>query len=275
MNRIKKTLNYKALGILLLAAPLSVNAATTFTFQQGNLRQDGVLVGSGAAYAGAVDGSINDNNPTASITTVTANLIGNQFRASNANVGTNGQQWSGLFSFNLGELATFLASNPSFTVADASFTLTKTTSGTGGSTLNLYQTQPFTGDASWNTYDGTNAWPGPNSANPAGAIGGGSQLSKLNSNGVFSNAGSPMSWTNTADTNFVDAVNDALARGDQTLYMAVITDSGFNGDGRIIYTDLGEATVEDRPNLSITLVPEPSTALLGALGALALLRRRR
>jgi hypothetical protein len=265
----------KTLGILLLAA--SSTSAAVMSLQQGDLRLDGALFGAGAAYAGAVDGSVNDNNPTATITAITSNVIGNQYQATtNANTGTSGIQWNGLFSYNLIDLANYLAANPGFSVSAASFTLIKTTTGTAGSTLNLYQTQPFTGSASWNTYDGTNAWPAPNAVNNGGGlVGGGSELLKLNSNGVFSNGSSPMTWSNSANSNFVDAITNALARGDKTLYMAVITDSGFNGDGRITYSDLANATVDNRPELSITLVPEPSTALLGALGAIVLLRRRR
>jgi hypothetical protein len=258
------------------ALVLPASAATVFSFQQGDLRQDGVLFGTGASYAGAVDGSVTDNNPTGNISTLTANAIGNQFQStSNASRGSNGQQWNGLFSYDLTELANHLTANPGLTVSAASFTLIKTTTGTGGAALNLYQTQPFTTSASWNTYDGTNAWPSPTVTNPDGVAGGGTQLLKLNSNSVFSNGPSPMVWNNTADSNFVDAVNNALTRGDKTLYMAVITDGAFNGDARITYSDLGDGTVNNRPELSITLVPEPSTAFLGALGALALLRRRR
>lgn len=263
------------ISALFAALVLPASAASVFSFQQGDLRQDGSLFGSGSSFAGAVDGSVTDNNPGGDISTITANFIGNQFRTSNANAGSNGQQWSGLFSYDLTELANHLTSNPGLTVSDASFTLIKTTTGTGGASLNLYQTQAFSTLASWNTYDGTNAWPTPTAANPDGVVGGGTQLLKLNSNGVFSNSASPIVWNNTADSNFVDAVNDALARGDKTLYMAVITDGGFNGDARITYSDLGSATVDDRPELSITVVPEPSTALLSALGALALLSRRR
>lgn len=270
---MKNPMYLKTLGILLLAA--SSTSAAVMSLQQGDLRVDGTLFGAGAAYAGAVDGSINDSNPTATITAITSNLIGNQFASTDGNRGTNGTQWNGLFSYNLTELASYLASNPGFTVSAASFTLITSQTGTGGATLNLYQTQPFTSSASYNTYDGTNAWPSPTESNPGGLAGGGSKLMRLNSNGVFSTSGSPMTWNNTANSNFVDAVNDALARGDKTLYMAVITEGGFNGDARVTYTDLGNATVDNRPELSITLVPEPSAALLGTLGFVALLRRRR
>ena len=271
---MKTPMYLKTLGILLLAA--SSASAAVMSLQQGDLRVDGTLFGAGAAYAGAVDGTITDNNPTGTITSIASNAIGNQFvSTSDANRGTNGIQFNGLFSYNLTELANYIAANPGFSVSAASFTLITTQTGTGGATLNLYQTQPFTSSASYNTYDGTNAWPSPTENNPGGLAGGGSQSLRLNSNGVFSTSGSPMTWSNSANSNFINAVNGALARPDKTLYMAVITEGGFNGDARVTYSDLGNATVNNRPELSITLVPEPSTALLGALGFIALLRRRR
>lgn len=255
----------------------STASAAVFSFQQGDLRQDGVLFGAGASYTGARDGTITDNNPTGTITSITSNVVGNQFQStSNANRGTNGVQFNGLFSYDLTELSTYLAANPGTSVSEASFTLITTQTGTGGATLNLYKTQPFTSSASWNTSDGTNAWPLPNPVNTGGVAGGGSELSKLNSNGVFSTSGSPMSWTNSVNTNFVDAVTDALARGDKTLYMAVITDLGFNGDARVTYSDLGNATVDNRPELLITtVIPEPTSVALLGLGGLFLRRRSR
>lgn len=255
----------------------STASAAVFSFQQGDLRQDGVLFGAGASYTGAKDGTVTDNNPTGTITSITTNAIGNQFQAtSNANRGTNGVQFNGLFSYDLTELSTYLATNPGASVSEVSFKLITAQTGSAGATLNLYKTDAFTSSASWNTYDGTNAWSSPNPVNTGGVTGGGAELSKLNSNAVFSTSGSPMTWNNSANSNFVDAVNDALARGDKTLYMAVITDGGFNGDARVTYSDLGNATVDNRPELLITTtIPEPTSVALLGLGGLFLRRRSR
>lgn len=273
-TNLQKMMKKIQTAALFAAFALPASAATVFSFQEGDLRKDGVLFGAGASYSGTVDGSINDSNPGGTISTITANLLGNQFGSTNANRGSNGTQWNSLFSYDLTELAGYLSTNSGTSVSDASISLTRgTQTGTGGATLNLYQTQPFTTSASWSTYDGTNAWPTPNPVNTDGLAGGGTKLTQLNSNGVFSTTG--LSWVNTANSNFTDAVNNALARGDKTLYMAAITDFGFNGDARITFSDKGDATVDNRPELLITVVPEPSTALLTALGALALLRRRR
>jgi arylsulfatase A-like enzyme len=227
----------------------------TLTFQEGNFQVSGVTTGVGTGYT-MVNGSVTDNSPSTSISAQTLSQIGNQNRTTNANAGTDGQQWNALFSFDLTELANYLTANPGQIVDGASFSLTKLgSSGTGSATsVNLYQTDPFTTGATWTTVNGSTAWTGPLPTNSGGSAGGGSKLLKLNSNGVLLPA-SAMTWTNTG-TNFITAVQNALTRGDKTLYLAAITDGAFNGDSRASWANKLDATVSNRPLLTITTAPQ-------------------
>lgn len=257
------------IAALLTLSAFPASAATTFSFEEGDLRQDGALVGAGASYTGTVDGSVGDNNNTTTLASLNVDRLGNQFQSpSNANVGTNGRQWNGLFSYDITQLANYITANPTFTVSAASFQLFSP----GGSaslttTLTLYRTSPFTGSSTW-----ANLNSGTLTANPGGVAGGGSKesaalattTSRINTNPGDLNFGT--------SANFVDAVNHALANGN-ILYLMVQGSYG-NVDSFSNFTN-NAGTIDSRPELNITLVPEPSTALLGALGALALLRRRR
>jgi len=259
-------------------AALPCHAATTFSFQQGDLRKDGTLYGSGASYAGTFDGSVTDNAPNNSATTNTQDRIGNQFRATATNPGSNGQQWSGLFSYDLSELSTFLASNPGFSVSAAAFSLTSIGgSHAGGSaTIVLYQTEAFTGNATWSTSNGTDAWSTPVTSNGSGTVGGGTLASSSLGGGTVSTTisiGSAMTFSSSAS--FVSSVNDALARGDKTLYLLIQAATYASLDSYATFANNTNTTTDYRPELSVTLIPEPSAALLGGFGLLALLRRRR
>ena len=274
---MKAPVSLKTLGILLMAAPLSASAATVFSFQQGDLRQDGSLFGSGATYSGSHSAAITDQTPTA---TTATDRLGNQFRdaaaqAGNTNYGNNGQNWVALFSYNLTELATYIASNPGMTVSGSQFNLVKLTNQANAISFSLRSTQAFSTSATWATYDGTNAWPATVRSNSTGAVGGGTQGTVLSASAPASSGGANMAWETSSD--FVTAVNNALASGDKTLYMMVQGAFYTNSDSSITYADIANATVDSRPELLITLdaVPEPSTAILGALGAIVLLRRRR
>lgn len=256
----------------------SSHAATLFSFQQSDLRKDGVLYGAGSSYSGAFDGSVTDQSPTGTATTNTQDRIGNQLRAASGNVGSNGQQWSGLFSFDLTELGDFITANPSFTVASAALTLTSVGgSHAGGSTtIVLYQTEEYSGIATWITSDGTNAWSLPVKTNSTGAVGGGTLVSgSLGGGTVNTTITSGASMTFSSSAAFVNSVDNALARGDKTLFLLVQANNYGSSDSYAQFANNTNATTDFRPELALTLIPEPSTALLGGLGLLALLRRRR
>lgn len=52
-------------------------------------------------------------------------------------------------------------------------------------------------------------------------------------------------------------------------------ETGTSLDQNAIFANNENITLDARPELTVTLIPEPSAALLGGLGLLALLRRRR
>jgi len=269
-------MKYKIQFATLAFACLTFNhatAATVFSFQQGDLRQDGTLYGTGSAYSGTLDGSITDQAPNNSMVANTQDRVGNQFRATTGNVGTNGQQWSALFSYDLTELGDYLTVNPTLNISEASFSLTRT-GGAGNSAIGLYQTEAFTSSATWVTYDGTNAWASPLRANSGGLAGGGTLVdSSLLNGSSLGSADSPMVFSTS--TSFVSAVENALSRGDKTLYLVALANTYTSLDTYGIFANNAAATVDSRPELTITIVPEPSSALLGGLGLLVLLRRRR
>lgn len=263
---------------LLVALAVPATAATVFSFQQGDLRQDGVLLAGGDSYT-MVAGSINDNTSTGTLGAGT-DAIGNQFRTSaqqtsNPTLGNNGLNFVALFSYDLTALANYVTANPGMTVSQAQFTLIRTGGATGNFIgFNLWKTTPFTTAATWGTSDGTNAWSAPLTGNGTGLAGGGTELTKISASQPSNQqASNTLTWNSSDD--FVAAIDDALARGDKTLYAMVKGSFFTNNDGRSTYADGSNATVDNRPELLITLIPEPSTFLLGAIGALSLLRRRR
>jgi hypothetical protein len=254
----------------------SVQAATVFSFQQGDLRRDGLLHAAGASYSGMLDGSVTDNAPNNSMVAITTDRIGNQNRATNANVGTNGQQWTGLFSIDLTELFLHLEANSGQSVSEVSFNLTRLSSTSGGVGLQLYQTEPFMAAATWATSNGTDAWSTPLADNPGGVAGGGTRLSgPLNGTavGTFGSANSAMVFSSSES--FVGAVESALARPDRTLYLIIQPNSAYNSDHYASFINNEHATTDLRPELAITLIPEPSSALLLPLGLLLALRRHK
>ena len=255
---------------------LSCQAATVFSFQQGDLRRDGLLHGSGAAYTGMLDGSVTDNAPNNSMVAITTDRLGNQNRATNANAGTNGQQWTGLFTIDLTELDAYLSASPGQSVSEASFQLTRLSSTSGGVGLQLYQTDAFTTAATWAASNGTDAWSAPLAENPGGVAGGGTRVSgPLNGNavGTFGAANSAMNF-GTSET-FVSAIEAALARPDKTLYLMIQPSSAYNSDHYASFINSEHATTDFRPELVITVIPEPSAAMLLPLGLLAALRRHK
>ncbi|MCX6880646.1 MAG: proprotein convertase P-domain-containing protein, partial [Verrucomicrobia bacterium] len=71
-----------------------------------------------------------------------------------------------------------------------------------------------------------------------------------------------------------DLVTDTSPR---SLYLSGFTGQVADGNWTLFVADLsgGEVATLDNWSLSLTVVPEPGVALLGGLGLLTLLRRRR
>ena len=164
---MKSILTSKYLQLMVAAVVFCLPAvhagtiATTFSFQKGDLRQDGALYGSGAAYSGVLDGHIADINPTSLVSTGTTLTIGNQFQTGTA----NGRNFDGLFSYDLTELYTYITNNTSANSSVAVISVSLKLVATGGSStvagqINLYRTDPFTSGATWPT-NGTGAWSVP------------------------------------------------------------------------------------------------------------------
>ena len=93
-------------GTALIAHAGTINS--TFSIQQGNLVQDGSPYGTGTGYNGVVDGRVTDNTATTALSVgSTAITLGNQYQ----NTAVNGQQYCGLFSYDLTELNSYIAAN--------------------------------------------------------------------------------------------------------------------------------------------------------------------
>ncbi len=246
--------------------------ATTFSYQQGDLRKDGVPYGSGTGYSGVVDGQLNDNN-TSSVLSTTTIAIGNLYQASPA--GNNGRQYVGLFSYNLTELNNFIAANTSptsaVTVTSVAFNVTSAGGNQGSAYgIRLYGTDPFTSSATWvNSTTGTpwslpyQSLAPPNNTTQFGYTGGGSALT-ASLGGTNPNtsvpSGGTLQWPSSA--NFIAALNSALARTDRTIYLTANVPFN-NGDNWLNVNFSSSTTVENRPELliglEITAIIPPAT----------------
>jgi autotransporter-associated beta strand protein len=249
----------------------------TFSFQQGDLQKDGIAHGPGTSYAGAVSGHLVDANTTAVLTTTAAATIGNQFVSSPT--GTNGRNFVGLFSYDLTELASFITANTSaassVAITDVSFKLVAagaSSSGTFHGGISLYRTDPFTTASTWANFDGTNPWTTPFQSGLAETqfrfTGGGSALT-LNLGGTSPTTGSKvvgslLEWTSSA--NFIAALNTALAQPDKKLHLMAARPLG-NADGRVNIHTGSATTVNDRPELVVTLSVNSLSDWTGAAGS--------
>lgn len=257
-----------AAAVALFASALHAGTVTTtFSFQQGDVRKDGEVYQNesfdGAAYASAVAGRITDNTATSALSTTATATLGNQFQSGSH----NGQQHCGLFSYDLTELGNFIAANTgpysSVTIQSVSFKLI--TSGTpSGSAmnLNLFGTDPFnTTGCNWSNYTTGTPWTIPYQSGRTETAynftGGPSALTPQLGGTVPSTgasgtpAGTTLTWTSS--TNFISALNSALARTDKTLYLTA-RGSFFNtGDNRVNVHTGSATTLDNRPELLITL----------------------
>jgi autotransporter-associated beta strand protein len=248
--------------------------ATTFSYQQGDLRKDGVSYGSGTSYNGVIDGQLNDNNTTSVLSTTTAiSALGNAYQASPA--GNNGRQYVGMFAYNLTELNNFIAANTSatssVTVTSVAFNLVSAGGNSGSAYgIRLYGTEPFTSTATWlNSTTGTpwsqpyQSLAPPHNTAQFGYTGGGSALT-ASLGGTNPNtsvpSGNTLQWTSSA--NFIAALNSALARTDKTIYLTANVPLN-SGDNRLNVNYSSSTTVENRPELviglEITAIIPPAT----------------
>ncbi|MEI7909492.1 MAG: autotransporter-associated beta strand repeat-containing protein [Verrucomicrobiota bacterium] len=248
------------------AITLTVHAgttSTTFSIQKGNLTQDGNAYGSGTSYTGAVDGALADGSAASARTTTATSTLGNQYHATPS--GNNGQQYCGLFSYDLTELNSYIAANTgsysSVSIQSVSFQLISAGSVSGSyMTLGLYGTDPFTSGATWSNYTTGTAWTvpyqslaAPNNTALYGYTGGPSALTAslgAASPGTTVVSGSPLTWTTNA--NFISTCAAALARADKTLYLTARGTYFSNGDNRLSI-NFSPAVVALRPKLTVTL----------------------
>jgi autotransporter-associated beta strand protein len=249
--------------------------STTFSFQKGDLRKDGELYGAGASYAGVVDGNLNDSTAT---TLPYRQARPPLWAISGAAGSPNGQQHVGLFSYDLSELGTFIADNTSASssvaITAVSFKLISAGVNSGDSySIRLFGTDPFTSGARWSTSDGSTAWSSPfqniGSSAQYGHTGGASALT-ANLGGTSPNtsvaSGNALEWTSSL--NFINALTTALDRPDKTLHLTancVITNWGGGSDSRLNVHFSPTATVDNRPELLVTLAVSSLTDWTGAV----------
>ena len=263
---------FSAAAFLALCAPLAQGGtvSTTFSFQKGNLLQDGIAYGSGTGYSGVVDGRITDNSATSALSATATATLGNQFQTGSP----NGQQHCGLFSYDLTELNNFITANTgtysSVTIQSVSFTLVSSSVGSGSTmTLGLYGTDPFTASGcTWSNYTTGTAWTNPyqsiGSTAAYGHTGGPSALtSGLGGTSPATGTsatpiGTALTWTSS--TNFISAANSALARADKTLYLTARGTFFNNGDSRVNVNTGTAANAADRPKLNVTLLVTTTAA---------------
>jgi autotransporter-associated beta strand protein len=260
---------------LCITAVEAGTTTSTFSFQQGDLKKDGVAHGTGASYAGALDGHLQDLNTTGALSAGATLTIGNQFQSGSP----NGRNFVGLFAYNLTELNDFITANTSAsstaTVTSVSFRLVASgnTSGGAHAAIALYRTDPFTSAATWPTTDGSTAWTNPyqdlaapNNTVQFGFTGGGSDLTDnlgtTSPSTASKTAGSPLEWTTSA--NFITALNGALARPDKTLYLMAARGLQ-NSDGRVPVHSRNSVAVDDRPELVITVAVSTVSDWTGAV----------
>lgn len=103
------------------------------------------------------------------------------------------------------------------------------------------------------------------------SLDGGSSFLGLNYNFEADLGGGDQRWGRANDGGLTANILDGLTAGNYTLSVwSSISTNGVDADAEIFNSNGGS-----NYNATFTVVPEPATALLGGLGLLALLRRRR
>lgn len=252
----------------LAASDVHADSTTVFGFQQNNLTTNSAPYGSGAGYTGALDGHILDANTNTALSANPTLTIGNQFQGNQ-----NGRQFTGLFAYDLSELYTYITNNNTISstagVSSVSFQLVTTGGNVGGGTgtIRLYETDPFTSTATWNSTNGPSAvnnWTVPFQSgfvtqSNTTFTGGGSSNSVAvgvanpapNISATTIVAGTTIGW-DSSDT-FTTAISNALARPDKTLYLAAVRLPFGNVESRVFLNSSRTNTIAQRPLLQITV----------------------
>jgi hypothetical protein len=182
------------------------------------------------------------------------------------------------------DLAALQAATGGSAITVNSVTLSFVTTSAGGSSGGL----PFTvglfdygfafveGTASGTAQAGSSTYNNP-AGGGADTTAGGTAGTSLQSISVTTVAGAT-TWTFSTSSAFVSDLQGAYTgSGASTVNYLLKETGGLATDQNFIRVNSGEASTGLKPTLTIdyTVVPEPSAALLGGLGLLALLRRRR
>jgi hypothetical protein len=232
-----------------LACLASTAPAAVITFQTGTLPASG--------YTGGNSTYIRSDQATSNFGGQTSFIAGNV---------VSGADLHGLISFDLSLIPA------GSTINSVSLTLFRNQDATSQSVsvqLDLLAlTQPFTETgATWNTYNGTNAWTTP---------GGDYNPTVLSS--FSANPASASSFQTFATSASFVTASQAAVNGSQPLYLIVKLDDETGLNRHIFnFSSDDNASLGQRPSLTIdyTPVPEASTALLALIGAFGLGMRGR
>ena len=196
--------------LIFLCSALGLQASgesTTVSFQQGDLRRDGVLISSGYDTGCA---TLSSSAPD-TIQTSTSMYVGSSLS------GGTPRYYRGLFAFDLSYIETLVGGNP-YTIDSIALNLTVAT---GNSSLpSTVQFRAFATDA---FNESTATWNNPGAGHVAGGNIGNPFASRNVTSAMVSTAGSQVVFNATVPGNMSAAITNALA-GDKMLYILVKQD---------------------------------------------------
>ena len=204
------------------------------SFQQGNLRVNGVLVGDGYRtpcnfLQEHVPGGINTNTLG----------CGNQWFSGGA-YGGNGSQLRSMLAFDLSQIAELARGRP-YSVTNVSLVTQCFSQAEKPMTHQLCATDPFTSSATWNNPSGD--------GNGSGETTGGTIGDELGR--VWINSGATGMKTWGSSPSFLAAISNTLDRSDKTLYLLLKETWKANEDSLGKHRTPQYATLEDRPKLIV------------------------
>jgi hypothetical protein len=256
---MKKKMKWVGIAAVLAAGSLHAGIVTNIvSFQQNDLRVDGNLVD--AAYqTGSV--TLRSSAPD-TVETSTGMYIGSHLASSIP------QANRGLFAFDLSYIETLAAGNP-YTINSISFILTVSNARTLAETLlfSAYATDSFN--------ETTATWNNPGAGHAAGGNIGALFASTEVTSAMANANGTKIAFNASVPGNMATAIANALA-GDKMLYIMVkhhVEDGAVNKFFRA--GSDSHTTVEYRPELLVTVIPEPATLGLLGIGTLLTILLRR